>query len=173
MCDVNYKFISADIGGRGRRSDGSLSHHSELGVPVQDSLSRARKVIENAFGIMTARFRILRRCLVASEETVRAVISAIVVLHNVLVMNEENVPEERRRYIPAGYADRDKDGRYVPGGWRAEVAGQDDNLLQPVAGVFEDGGGYNREEAEAVRRQYRDYFLSPAGRVAVALPPAS
>lgn len=114
---------------------------------------------------MTARWRILRRCLVASEETVRAVISAVVVLHNFLVMNEENVPEERRQYIPAGYADREENGHYVPGGWRAEVAGQDEDLLQPLAGVFVDGGGYNREQAEAVRRQYRDYFLSPAGRV--------
>ncbi|KAK3916620.1 Protein ANTAGONIST OF LIKE HETEROCHROMATIN PROTEIN 1 [Frankliniella fusca] len=133
-------------------------------------LSRARKVIENAFGIMTARFRILRRCLVASEPTVRAVISAVVVLHNYLVLNEENLPADRRRYLPEGFADHEQNGHRVPGRWRAEAGGRDD-LLQPVRhpiGVAfggEEERGYGREEAEVVQRQFCDYFLSPQGRV--------
>ncbi|KAK3909529.1 Protein ANTAGONIST OF LIKE HETEROCHROMATIN PROTEIN 1 [Frankliniella fusca] len=162
MCDAKYKFTFVDIGGRGRlRWAGSFT-------PVK--LSRARKVIENAFGIMTARFRILRRCLVASEPTVRAVISAVVVLHNYLVLNEEKLPADRRRYLPEGFADHENNGHRVPGRWRAEAGGRDD-LLQPVRhpiGVAfggEEERGYGREEAEVVQRQYCDYFLSPQGRV--------
>ncbi|KAK3916597.1 Protein ANTAGONIST OF LIKE HETEROCHROMATIN PROTEIN 1 [Frankliniella fusca] len=197
MCDAKYKFTFVDIGGRGRlRWAGSftpplphviigdeafaLNYHLMItfgGNYLSDEknifnfrLSRAWKVIENAFGIMTARFRILRRCLVASEPTVRAVISAVVVLHNYLVLNEEKLPADRRRYLPEGFADHEHNGHRVPGRWRAEAGGRDD-LLQPVRhpiGVAfggEEERGYGREEAEVVQRQYCDYFLSPQGRV--------
>jgi len=50
-------------------------------------LSRARNVVENAFGIMSSRFRILRTDINISPEKINYVISAICVLHNFLRKN--------------------------------------------------------------------------------------
>ena len=48
-------------------------------------LSRARRIIENSFGIATARFRIFRRPINAKVSTVRSVTNAIVGLNNSLL----------------------------------------------------------------------------------------
>ena len=48
-------------------------------------LSRARRVIENAFGIAAARFRILHRPIIAKVSTVKSVTKAITALHNFLI----------------------------------------------------------------------------------------
>ena len=48
-------------------------------------LSRARRIVENVFGIVTSRFRVFRRSIIAREETAVEVIKAIVALHNYLM----------------------------------------------------------------------------------------
>lgn len=50
-------------------------------------LSRARNVVENAFGIMSSRFRILRTDINLSIEKINYVVSGICVLHNFLRKN--------------------------------------------------------------------------------------
>lgn len=51
-------------------------------------LSRAQRVIENAFGIAASRFRILRRRIVASEPKVKRIMKAAVALHNFLIADK-------------------------------------------------------------------------------------
>lgn len=48
-------------------------------------LSRARRVVENAFGIMSSKWRIYRKPIVASLETVESIVKATVCLHNFLI----------------------------------------------------------------------------------------
>jgi len=57
-------------------------------------LSRARRVIENSFGILATRFRIFRRPIIAGVEKTIAITKAAVALHNYLIA------EESQRYIP-------------------------------------------------------------------------
>lgn len=45
-------------------------------------LSRSRRVVENAFGILANRFRIYRKPIIASKETVENIVKATVCLHN-------------------------------------------------------------------------------------------
>ncbi|CAI6373816.1 unnamed protein product [Macrosiphum euphorbiae] len=50
--------------------------------------SRARRCIENCFGILVARWRIFSKVIIASEATANGIIKATVVLHNFIKMKE-------------------------------------------------------------------------------------
>lgn len=63
-------------------------------------LSRARRTIENSFGIMAARWRIFRAPIIATLETVHDIVKASVCLHNYVLIEEEMDPPENRRYCP-------------------------------------------------------------------------
>ncbi|XP_031637791.1 uncharacterized protein LOC116350190, partial [Contarinia nasturtii] len=54
-------------------------------------LSRARRMVESAFGIMAARFRLLRTNIEISENNVKLCVLAICVLHNFLVSDEDEI----------------------------------------------------------------------------------
>lgn len=64
-------------------------------------LSRARRTVENVFGIMASQWRILRRPILANVSTVTKIIQAIVCLHNWLRKQDVG----REIYITQGLAD--------------------------------------------------------------------
>lgn len=68
-------------------------------------LSRARRIIENTFGIGTERFRILRRPTHARVELVVNVTKAVVVLHNYLMAGRSF--REGSKYCPIQFVDSD------------------------------------------------------------------
>lgn len=80
-------------------------------------LSRGRRCIENAFGILVARFRIFHRVINAYPEIVDAIVRAAVCLHNFIKSNDDaNI------YCPTNYADHyDNQGNVVDGEWRNGV----------------------------------------------------
>ncbi|KAL1472267.1 hypothetical protein MTO96_023087 [Rhipicephalus appendiculatus] len=79
-------------------------------------LSRARRLIENAFGIMSSRWRILGRAFRASENTTEDIVRACMVLHNCLLQESSH---SRLTYNPPGYVDHeDWEGRCMEGGSR-------------------------------------------------------
>lgn len=61
-------------------------------------LSRARRVIENVFGILSARMRIFRKPLVASVSSATRIIKATTCLHNFIIEEELKLPYTQRRY---------------------------------------------------------------------------
>nr|XP_054919803.1 uncharacterized protein LOC126516610 [Dermacentor andersoni] len=81
-------------------------------------LSRARRVIENAFGILAQRWRILRRPFKAKTDNNNRYVGACIVLHNFL-MKESSASSAA--YCPPGSADsEDWEGRLSPGSWRED-----------------------------------------------------
>jgi len=59
-------------------------------------LSRARRTVESAFGILTERWRIYRRPIISSNA--KKIVQATVVLHNFIINNEEQL-QLPRRYV--------------------------------------------------------------------------
>ncbi|KAB0804103.1 hypothetical protein PPYR_01073 [Photinus pyralis] len=79
-------------------------------------LSRGRRVIENTFGIMVARFRIFLREIHAEPETVDAIVKAVVCLHNFIKSEKIDM------YYNSSVVDRDTNGTIQPGSWRDMVS---------------------------------------------------
>lgn len=83
-------------------------------------LSRARRIIENVFGIMSARFRVLRKPIHLDAEKTKKVTLACCVLHNYLMTTN------KRKYAPIGTFDRCTDtGEMILGDWRLNTIAPD------------------------------------------------
>lgn len=74
-------------------------------------LSRARRVIENAFGILVARWRILLTTLNILPSNADKIVKACVILHNFLKLNDSS-------YCPQDYVDRYAGENIINGLWR-------------------------------------------------------
>ena len=112
-------------------------------------LSRARRVIENVFGIMASRFRIFHRPINSRPEYVKNIVKAAVALHNFLI--------DDNGYCSNGLADTNN----RPGDWRTEIQG-----CQGLINISQLSGSNNyAKDAKMVRDNFKDYFISNAGAV--------
>ena len=88
-------------------------HLNESKAIYNYRLSRARRVIENAFGILAARWRIFRRPIIAHPDHVILFTQAAIALHNYLRTTESSI------YTPPGFVDgEDGTGNAFNGNWR-------------------------------------------------------
>ena len=122
-------------------------------------LSRARRIIENSFGILAARCRIFRKPIIAKEEVVINVTKAATALHNFLMHGRQF--EASGRYCPPTFIDRDTPDGLQEGEWRYEV--RDYEGLAPLQRQL--GSNNYSRNAKFVKELFRDYFNSPAGQV--------
>lgn len=114
-------------------------------------LSRSRRVVENAFGILTTKFRLFRQEMTMHPDGCQTVIAAAVVLHNML--------REKcgKKYIPAGVIDvEDDDHNLITGQWRQE---------EPLDRIERFHPGNVAHSAKEVRDRLAAYFVSGAGEV--------
>lgn len=111
-------------------------------------LSRARRVVENSFGILAHRWRCLLSTLQLDPEKARTVIMACMCLHNLM----------RDRFPGLQNIDVDHEdelGNHIPGAWRNAA------VLQDVERV---GGGYQaNKEGKKLRTYLKHYYNSPVG----------
>jgi hypothetical protein len=77
-------------------------------------LSRARRVVENVFGILSSVFRVLRKPMLLQPETAELIVLATAHLHNFLRRNKRAASA----YTPAGTWDSEIDGKFIAGTWR-------------------------------------------------------
>ncbi|KAG9267065.1 hypothetical protein AMEX_G19742 [Astyanax mexicanus] len=85
-------------------------------------LSRARRVVENAFGILANRFRVFRSTICLEPNKVVTITLACLCLHNFLRQRRSEA------YVPPAYVDaEDANHQLVEGAWRREGA------LQPAS----------------------------------------
>lgn len=108
-------------------------------------LSRARRLIENAFGIMVSMWRIFRKPIIADVAIVENIIGACVCLHNWLRQEQPDI-------IPSGLVDvQQQNGTIIPGSWRREESTLQ-NFMPNV---------YNASiDAKKIRNTFADYFVT-------------
>lgn len=109
-------------------------------------LSRARRIVENAFGILVSRFRIFQKPIATDVNTVDKIVLAACALHNWLRK------EKRNNYITHCDVDRDdiKARNIIHGTWRTETTGLENLCRQ----------GSNHPSISAVQKRetIKDYF---------------
>lgn len=123
-------------------------------------LSRGRRVIENAFGILTARWRIFRKPIYLNPNTIDKVVTSCVCLHNFLITENERCKPFEQLYCPPNFIDSEnQEGRIDFGGWRlnAETSG--------TRNLTSTRNHNATREAYQQRQLLTDYFLTPEGKV--------
>lgn len=107
-------------------------------------LSRARRTVENAFGILSARFRVLRTTILLDPEKTTTVIMTCVLLHNFIRKTASSTI-----YAPPQYYDSENvNGIRIAGQWRSEQ--QQLTSLEAYESEADD--------AKEIRKEFAEYF---------------
>lgn len=107
-------------------------------------LSRARRTVENAFGILANKFRIFLQPINLEPMKVEKIVLASTALHNYLRR------EHSAEYTPLGCTDRENvlDGTIIPASWRSEP------VLAPLPRIRRNAS----DEAKETRLEFMAYF---------------
>ena len=121
------------------------------------SLSRARRLSENAFGILASRFRVFMKPICLEPAKVVSVVLASCALHNLMRKKSST----KRLYTPPGSLDAEnsESREVVNGEWRIDEEPQG---LIPFEKVHNGKQSYNAKEC---RDMFAQYFVSDAGQV--------
>lgn len=118
-------------------------------------LSRARRTVENAFGILRARWRIFSRPIKGKLDLIDGVVKACVCLHNYLLLHVN------AKYLPPGFVDSDDgSGHMIPGQWREMVRNDARPALRPLRAQGSHNYGF---DAKQTRTAFKNYVNSPEG----------
>ena len=148
-----YVFVADDAFGLKRHMMKPYSS-SNLGTEkliFNYRLSRARRIIENTFGIAANRFRVFHRPIMANVDKVKDITKAVVILHNFL-MNDNNC-NPGHSYCPENLTDREEHNGIRPGEWRHDL--QHITGLQPINQI---GSNNYSQSAKTVRDNFKDFF---------------
>lgn len=107
-------------------------------------LSRARRIVENGFGILANRWRCMLTTMAQEPQNVTTIVKACLTLHNVIRKRRPQMDQnEVDRYAP--------DGRLIPGRWRLGVQLHDNRNLP---------GNQVQQAAKRQRNYLCDYYNS-------------
>nr|CAI5850163.1 unnamed protein product [Callosobruchus analis] len=173
IVDGNHCFQYVHIGCQGRMSDGAddafaltinfmkpyagqlLSQSPERVFNYR--FSRARRIVENAFGIMASVFRVFRKPMQLKVDNVEKITKACVYLHNYLRKSKTS----RSLYTPSGSFDNEdlENGTIIPGTWRS--------ITQNDAGLICLDRVPRRPptDAKLIREEFKEYFMTAQGKV--------
>jgi hypothetical protein len=108
-------------------------------------LSRARRVVENAFGILSAKFRVFKSPIALKTSSARSVVMATTCLHNFLIDFGTNECEDEQDL--SVYDESFEDG---------SCENENNGALRNLTSIR----GRNQAEARRVREELADYFMN-------------
>lgn len=108
-------------------------------------LSRARRIVENAFGILVARFRIFERPIPVRPDKIDKIVKACCALHNWLRKTKSNVN------APTIDTEDTRNGRIIQGSWRELPS-------IGLADLPRTNQNQSTRDARMIRDNYADYF---------------
>lgn len=113
-------------------------------------LSRARRIVENVFGILSAVFRVLRKPMLLEPHKSENIVMACIYLHNYLRKNQSS----KHVYSPNGSFDSEINGQIIEGLWRQQSDGQTGLTSIPKV------SRKSATSAEQIRAEFAEYFTS-------------
>lgn len=114
-------------------------------------LSRARRIVENVFGISSAVFRVLRKPMLLEPEKAQTIVMTVACLHNFLRESKSS----RKTYTPQGtFDEEDNDGNLIPGSWRNESTSDLSSLI-PIRNIPRKPSA----SAKEIRNNFAKYFM--------------
>jgi len=117
-------------------------------------LSRARRTIENAFGILVAKWKILQTRIDAQPKVASKIVLAAVALHNYCLYTGGR----DCRNVPENFVDVETGDAAVEGGWRDYLhGGSAGRNVEPLG-----GGGNATQRAARIRDRLRRFFVEDA-----------
>nr|CAI5849243.1 unnamed protein product [Callosobruchus analis] len=159
VCDANYCFTFADAGIQGRISDRGAFRETTFFKKLEKNkliynyrLIRARRVIENTFGLMCSVFRVFRKAVLLNVENAKIVTLACCYLHNFLRKKSKS----KKLYASPGSFDCERqDGSVIPGTWRNITQGDSGTL--PLQRLLR----RSAEGPKSIRDEFKAYFNTP------------
>ena len=145
-----YVLVADDAFGLKNHMKPYLFHNLSMEKTIFNyRLSRARRVVENVFGIATSRFRVFRRPIIAKVDKVVTTTKAIVALHNFLMPLSDN-----DIYCPQNFVDHETENGVMQEEWRKD----NENILelQDLTCVF--SNNYSKHAA-SICDEYSKYFI--------------
>ena len=123
----------------------SMVHHERV---FNYRLSRARRVVENAFGVLQMRWRVFGRTQQCRPSVVKKVVLCACILHNMLMHRQPPAPHhvDRDDYLL----------NVIPGEWREE-----ENLMAPLDPQHV--GRNPSNDAKTARNYLAHHYASPEG----------
>ncbi|XP_053990523.1 uncharacterized protein LOC128882795 [Hylaeus volcanicus] len=160
IANANYEFIMCDIDTNGRVSDGGVIVNTmfmkkllenKLDLPTAEpvihceTLLKARRIIENSFGILANRFRIFHTTINLQVDNIDKVVLACCVLDNFLRINCSHTYTSNDVFD----VEDTSNGTITPG-----LRTGSDNLLNLQNG----SNRYHTAEPKEIREQFKIYF---------------
>lgn len=110
-------------------------------------LCRARRVVENVFGILASVFRIFRKPMLVQPEKASLICMTCALLHNFLRRSNTT----RQLYSPNGVFDYEADGHFKPGTWRRDTNNSSFTPLSEIPRKPSQGVKY-------IQKEFAEYF---------------
>ncbi len=110
-------------------------------------LSQGRRVVENAFGISSSVFRVLRTPLLLEPDKAELIVMTVSLLHNYLRTHSPHL------YMPTGSLDSEVNGIVTEGAWRKEG---DRTSLLPIQSIPRRSTNYCTKMRDAIA----NYFMN-------------